>query len=127
MNLTRQMDHILFQIFNIILNILLKNTYNPPMEIYVNKIKNRIVFKIKTSYKLELLSPETMKLLGSAKEDVDQDTDGENAPKLEFFEVALVHCNLINNNYQQISKVLFTYAPEKQFGRLITIAPHSLT
>ena len=83
-------------------------TENPLVQIYPNKIKNRIVFKIKTGYKLELLSPETMKLLGNTKKDVDKDKDGEDVPKLEFVEVALVHCNLINNNYHQASKVLFT-------------------
>ena len=93
----------------------------------MNKIKKRIVFQIKRSYKLEVLYPETMKLLGSTKKDVDQDKDGENVPKLESVEVALVPCNLVNNNYQQTSKVLFTYVPNKQFGRLINIAPHSLT
>ena len=102
-------------------------TENPPIEIYPNKIKNRIVFKIKTGYKLELLSSETMKLLGSTKKDVDQDKDGEDVPKLESVEVVLVHCNLVNNNYQQASKVLFTFVPDKQFGQLINIAPHSLT
>ena len=76
-------------------------TENPPVQIYPNKIKNRIVFKVKTGYKLELLSPETMKLLGSTKKDVDQDKDGEDVPKLESVEVVLVHCNLVNNNYQQ--------------------------
>ena len=64
---------------------------NPPIQIYANKIKNRIFFKIKTGYKLELLSPETMKLLGSTKKDVDQDKDSENVPKLESVEVVLVH------------------------------------
>ena len=68
-----------------------------------------------------------MKLLGSTKKDVDQDKGGEDVPKLEFVEVALVHCNLVNNNYQQASKVLFTFAPNRQFGQLINIAPHSLT
>ena len=102
-------------------------TENPPVQIYPNKIKNRIVFKIKTGYKLELLSSETMKLLGSTKKDVDQDKDGEDVPKLESVEVVLVHCNLVNNNYQQASKVLFTFVPNKQFGQLINIAPHSLT
>ena len=68
-----------------------------------------------------------MKLLGSAKKDVDQDKDGENVPKLESVEVVLVHCNLVNSNYQQASKVLFTFVSDKQFGQLITIAPHSLT
>ena len=97
------------------------------MQIYVNKIKNRTVFKIKTGYKLELLSPETMKLLGSTKKYADQDKDGEDVPKLESVEVALVYCNLVNNNYQQASKVSFTFVPNKQFGHLIIIAPHSLT
>ena len=56
---------------------------------------------MKTGYKLKLLSPETLKLLGSTKKDVDQDKDGEDVPKLESFEVVLVHCNLVNNNYQE--------------------------
>ena len=85
------------------------------------------MFKIKTGYKLELLSRETMKLLGSTKKDVDQDTDGDNVPKSESVEVVLVHCNLINNSYQQASKLLFTFVLNKQFGQLITIAPQSLT
>ena len=97
------------------------------MQILENKIKNRFVFKIKTGYKLELLSPETMKLLGSKNKDVDQDKNGDVVPKLESVEVILVHCNLVNNNYQQASKVLFTFAANKQLGQLITIAPHSLT
>ena len=84
-------------------------TENPPIQIYPNKIKNRIVFKVKTGYKLELLSPETMKLLGSTKKDVDQDKDGEDVPKLESVEVVLMHCNLVNNNYQQASKVLVLF------------------
>ena len=70
-------------------------TENPPVQIYVNKIKNRIVFKIKTGYKLELSTPETRKLLGSTKKDADKDKDGENVPKLESVEVVLVHCNLV--------------------------------
>ena len=100
---------------------------NHPVQIYVNKIKSRIVFKIKTGYKLELLSPETMKLLGSTKKDVDQDKDVEDVSKLESVEVVLIHCNLVNSNYQQASKALFTFLPNKQFGQLINIAPHSLT
>ena len=73
-------------------------TENPPVQIYPNKTKTMIVFKIKRWYKLELLSPETMKLLGSTKKGVDQDKDGEDIPKLESVEVVLVHCNLVNNN-----------------------------
>ena len=68
-----------------------------------------------------------MKLLESTEKDVDQDKDGEDLTKLESVEVVLVHCNLVNNNYQQASKVLFTFVPNKQFGQLINIAPHSLT
>ena len=71
---------------------------NPPIQIYPNKIKNKIVFKIKARHKLELLSPETMKLLGSAKKGVDKDKGGEDVPKIGSVEVVLVHCNLVNNS-----------------------------
>ena len=60
-----------------------------------------------------------MKLLESTKENVNPDKDGEDVPKLEPIEVVLVHCNLVSNNYQQASKVLFTFVPNKQFGQLI--------
>ena len=100
---------------------------NLPVQIYPNKIKNRIVLKIKTVYKLELVTPETMKLLGTTKKDVDKDENGEHLSKLESVEVALVHCNLVKNDYQHTSKVLFTFLPNKQFGQLINISPHSLT
>ena len=102
-------------------------TENPPIQIYPNKIKNRIVFKIKNGYKLELLTPETMKLLGSTKKDVDSDKNSENVPKLESAEVVLVHCNLVENDYQHSSKVLFSFIPNKQFGQLINISLNSLT
>ena len=68
-----------------------------------------------------------MKLLGSTKKDVDKDKNGENIPKLESVEVVLVHCNLVKNDYQHTSKVLFTFVPNKEFGQLINISPHSLT
>ena len=109
MNLIFLMDHILFQIFKVILSTLLKKhetiANNPPVQIYTNKLKNRIVFEIKTGYKLELLSPDTMKLLGSTKKDIAQDKDGQDVPKLESAEVVLVHCSLASNNYQRASKV----------------------
>ena len=82
---------------------------------------------MKTGHKLELLTPETMKLLGSTKKDVNKDKDGENVPRLEPVEVVLVHCNLVKNDYQQTWKVLFTFVPDKQFRQLINISPHSLT
>ena len=83
---------------------------NLPMQIYMNKIKTRIIFIIKSGYKLDLLPPE----------------DKNCVPKLESVEVILVHCNLVNNNYQEAFKVLFTFVPNKQFSQLINISPHSL-
>ena len=97
-----------------------------PILIHANTINNRIVFKIKTGYKLELLSKETMKLLGSTKDTIDADKNSENASRLENVEVVLVHCNLVNNSYQQASRVLFTFVPNKQYGQLISISPNSL-
>ena len=97
-----------------------------PMLIYANTINNRIVFKIKTAYKLELLSKETMKLLGSTKDIIDGDKNSGNIPRLENVEVVLVHCNLVNNSYQQRPRVLFNFVPNKKYGQLISISPHSL-
>ena len=102
-------------------------TENPSIQIYANKIKNRIIFKIKNGYKLELLTPETIKLLESTKKVVDKDKNRERVPKLEIFEVVLVHCNLVKNDYQHTSKVLFTFVPNKTFGQLINISPHAFT
>ena len=98
---------------------------NAPILIYANTI-NRIVFKIKSRYKLELLLKETMKLLGSTKNIIDADKNSENVPSLENVEVVLDNCNLVNNAYQEHSRVLFTFVPTKQYGRLISISPHSL-
>ena len=97
-----------------------------PILIYTNTINNRIVFKIKSGCKLELLSKETIKLLGSTKNIIASDKNSENVPRLENVEVVLVHCNLVNNSYQQHSRVLFTFVPTKQYGKLISISPHSL-
>ena len=96
------------------------------MLIYVNEINNRIVFKIKSGYKLELLSKETIRLLGSTSNSIDKDKNSELVPKLESVDLVLVHCNVVNNSYQQASKVLFTFVPNKKYGQLITVSPHSL-
>ena len=96
---------------------------NPSIQIYVNKIKNRIMFKIKNEYSLELLTPVTMKLLGSTKNKITKDKNGENVPHLEITEVILVHCNIVNNDYQQDSRVLYTFVPNKPFGSLLEISP----
>ena len=95
-----------------------------PVLIYVNEINNGIVFKIKSGYKLELLSKETMRLLRSSADTIDGDKNSELVPKLESVDLVLVHCNLVNNNYQQASKVLFTFVPNKKYGHLITVSPY---
>ena len=104
-NLNYLMDHILYQIFKItlkilnvlkILNILEKHetvTDNPSIRIYINKIENRIKLKIKSGYYLELLTPETMKILGGTKTKITKDETGEDIPYLEITEVVLIHCN----------------------------------
>ena len=74
-----------------------------------------------------MLTPETMRLLGSTKKDVDVDKNGKNVPKLESVEVVLVYCNLFKNDYLRSSKVLFSFVPNKQFDQLINISPNSLT
>ena len=96
---------------------------SPSIRINVNKIKNRITFKIKNGYYPELLTPETMKLLGSTESKTTKDKNGENVPHLEIVEVILVHCNLVNNDYQQNSRILYTFVPNKAFSSLLEISP----
>ena len=91
--------------------------------IYINKIENRITFKIKTGYYLELLMPETIKLLGSTKSKITKDQNGENVPHLEINELVLIYCNIFNNDYQQYSRVLCTFVPHKSFGQSLNISP----
>ena len=96
---------------------------NPSIRMFINRIKNRITFKIKNGYYLELLTtPETMKLLGSTESKITKDKNGENVPHLEVIELVLVHCNLVNNDYQQDSRILFTFVPSKTFGSLLEIS-----
>ena len=68
-----------------------------------------------------------MGLLGCTEKDNDSDKNGENVLKLESVKVVLVHCNLVKNDYQNSSKVLFSFVPNKQFGQLINISPNTLT
>ena len=67
-----------------------------------------------------------MKLLGNTSNIIDADKNSENVSRLENVEVVLLHCNLVNNSYQQHSRVLFTFVPNKQYGQLISISPHPL-
>ena len=84
----------------------MKKWIYPPIRIDVNKIKNRITFKIKQIYYLKPLSPETMKKLGGTKSKTTKDKNGENVPHLEITEEILVHWNVVNNDYQLDSRVL---------------------
>ena len=94
----------------------------PSVQIYVNKIENRVTLKIKNGYSLELLMPETMKLLGSTEIKITKDKSGENLQHLEITEVVLVHCNIVNNDCQQDSRVWYTFVPNKSFVRLLEIS-----
>ena len=95
----------------------------PSVQICVNKIENRIKIKIKNGYSPELLTKEKMKLPGSTENKINTDKSVENVPHLEITEVVLVHYNIVNNDYQQDSRVLYTFAPNKPLGSLLEISP----
>ena len=109
--------------FDYILKKYGEKTDNLSKRIYVNKIENRITFKTKKGYYLEFWTPETLKLLGSTKSKITNDEYGENVPHLDITEVVLIHCNIVNNSYQQDSRVLYTLVPNKSFVQLFGISP----
>ena len=86
-----------------------EKTHDASTRIYVNKIGNRITFKIKTRFYLKILTPET-------KSKISEDENGENVPHLEITEVILKLCNIANNDYQQDLRVLYTFVANKSFG-----------
>ena len=93
---------------------------NSPIFIYPNGFKNRISFKIKTGYKLELLTSETQKLLGDGTI-IDKDKISKNVPQSDQVEYVLLHCNLVENDYLQNSKLLYEFVPNKNLGQLISV------
>ena len=93
----------------------------PFIHVYINRINNRLVFKIKDEYKLELQTPGTMKLFGRTKKLIDKTKNGENVPSLEVVEAVLVHCNLVDSQYQQNSEVLYTFTPNKSYAYLLNV------
>ena len=99
-----------------------ENTDKPSVQIYVKEIENRVTFKIKNGYALELLTKETLKLLGSTESKITKDKNGENVPHLEITEVVLIYCNIVNNDYHQDSRVLYTFIANKPFGILLEIS-----
>ena len=78
-------------------------------------MENIITFKIKTGYYLEILSPETMKLLGSPESKIAKEENGESLPHLEITEAVLFHYNIVDNDYQQDSIILYTFVHNKPF------------
>ena len=64
-----------------------------------------------------------MKLLGSTENKITKDKNDKNRPHLEITEVLLIHCNIVNNDYKQDSRVLYTFVPNKPFGNLLEISP----
>ena len=111
--------------FEYILEKYWENIDNPSIRIYVNNIENRITLKIKTGCYLEILAPETMKLLGNTENKITKDKNGENVPHLMITEKVLVHFNTVNNNYQQDSRVLYTFVPNKPFSNFLEISRKS--
>ena len=103
MNLNYLIDHNFYHIFKIILRISSKKhettTDNFPTRIHVNKIENRIRSKIKTRHYIELLKPETVKLLGRTKNKIPKVENGENVLPLETTEVVLVSCNIVEHQF----------------------------
>ena len=100
-------------------------TGKPPVEIYVNRIHNRFIFKIEVYYYLELLTLETMKLLGSTEKNNNKQTkdkNGENVTSIENFGMILVHCNVVSNKYKGGSSVLSIFVQIKSFGQLSNIS-----
>ena len=100
-----------------------KSDNNIPTSTQVNKIENTITFKIKTGYYLELLTPETMKLIESTKNKVTKNKNIENVLYLKITEVVLGYCNIVNNNYQQASRVFCTFISNKSFDQLLDFSP----
>ena len=127
-NLNYLTDLILGQIFRTIFSISsrsMKHCLINHQSKYISTKFNRVTFKIKTGNYLEILAPETMKILGSTKIKITKDKNGENVSQLELTEVILVNCNIFNNQYQQDSKVLRTVVTDKSFGQLLNISPSS--
>ena len=120
-------DHILCQLFQIILNISQnineEITDNPLMKIFSSKRANRILSKIKKGHSLELITPVTIKILQSNKSKTIKDKKGDNTPNLELTEVLLVYHKIVDNHYQQYIRVFYRFIPNTWFGQLPDISP----
>ena len=99
-----------------------KTFTNPQLHIYIN----RIGFKIKDGYKLELQTLETVKLFGRTKELIDKTKNGGNVPSLEVVGIVLIQCSLVDNQYRQKSESLYTFTTNKSFAYLLNVKPSNL-
>ena len=84
------------------------------------------MLSVKDGYKLQLQTPETMKLFGSTKKLIDKTKNGENVASIEVVEVVLIQCNLVHNQYQQKSNVLYIFTPNESYAHLLNVAPSNL-
>ena len=89
----------------------------------VRKIDNIITFKIQTGYYLKILTPETMEILGRAESKITKDKNGESEPHSKITELVLVHCNIVNNDYQHNSGALYIFVSNNSFGQLSYVSP----
>ena len=122
MSLTHLMVPMQFQIFKMKLSTSQKTIpTNPPIHIYINRINNRLVYKIKDRYKLELKSPESLTLFCCTKKLIDKAKNGENVSSLKVVEAGLVQYNLAENRYQQKSEVLCTFTPNISYVYLLNV------
>ena len=101
-------------------------TTTPPIYVYIDRINNRLVFKMKGGYMLELQTPETIKLFRSTKKLIYKAKIGENVPSLEVAEVDAVHCNLVDNQYHQKIEVLCTFTLSKSYAYLLIVEARNL-
>ena len=104
----------------------IKTNEESPMLIYQDAVKKRVNFKIKTGHKLELLTPETQKLLGDGPI-IDKDKNNKNVPQLDQVEYVLLHCNIVQNDSLLNSKLLYEFVPDQSFGKLISVKPPVFT
>ena len=93
------------------------------IEIFANRVKNRVSFKLGAGVSLELRTPETQKLLGVSEKVVKGEVNGDLVPQLETVQTVLVHCNLVDNEYQQDSNILYSFVPDKSFGGILSVHP----
>ena len=130
MSLNYQMVLILFQIFTIILIILIIKEHEtlttiPAIHVYI-RINNKLVFQIKDVYMLELQMPQTVKLSGNTKKLIEKTKNRAKISSFEVVKVLLGQCNVVDNQYQQKFEVLYIFIPNKSYAYLLNVEPSTL-